>query len=141
MGFLGLAFDIPACVATIVATVLLALVSFDVPYNHSRYILKASVATATNASAAVQLNTTVLFGALGYCAAVFLQPLPPAGANATLANFTFTDPAVNWTCSPPHVGYTVSNIDALLGLDFGNASLPASVATLANLTDTPSTLR
>lgn len=66
----------PGFLVTLVATVLLAVVSFCVPYLKSVYFLKASVSVSG-------ISGNITFGTLGYC--------------LELTNGT--------TCSSPKVGY------------------------------------
>ncbi|KAJ8482688.1 hypothetical protein ONZ45_g6112 [Pleurotus djamor] len=66
----------PGFLVTLVATVLLGLVSFNVPYFRSLYFLKASISVNN-------VNGTITFGTLGYC----------------------LDLPNNSTCSKPAVGY------------------------------------
>ncbi|EKM61357.1 uncharacterized protein PHACADRAFT_247907 [Phanerochaete carnosa HHB-10118-sp] len=75
----------PGFLVTLVATILLAIVSFSVPYFKSIFFLKASLADQG-------INGSVTFGTLGYC--------------LELPNGT--------TCSKPHVGYEL-DINALVG--------------------------
>ncbi|RDB28754.1 pH-response regulator protein palI/prr-5 [Hypsizygus marmoreus] len=75
----------PGFLVTLVATALLAVVSFCVPYFKSVYFLKANISIGGN-------NGSITFGTLGYC----LQ----------LANGT--------TCSSPAVGYQL-DINSLVG--------------------------
>lgn len=69
----------PGFLTCLAATILLAIVSFSVPYFHSVFFLKASL-KAENQSG------DVIFGTLGYC--VVLNG--------------------NTTCSKPSVGYELS---------------------------------
>ena len=66
----------PGFIATLTATILLAIVSFCVPYFKSVYFLKASTSVGGQ-------NATITFGTLGYC----------------------FDLNGNVTCSKPSVGY------------------------------------
>lgn len=66
----------PGFICTLVATILLAVVSFCVPYFKSIFFLKASISVSN-------INGTITFGTLGYC--------------LEFANGT--------TCSKPSVGY------------------------------------
>lgn len=66
----------PGFLVTLVATILLAVVSFSVPWVKSVYFLKASLQVES-------VNGSITFGTLGYC--------------TTLSNGT--------TCSSPSVGY------------------------------------
>lgn len=50
----------PGFLTTLVATVILAVVSFSVPYFHSVYFLKASLAAEGQSG-------DITFGTLGYC--------------------------------------------------------------------------
>ncbi|KAI0778309.1 SUR7/PalI family-domain-containing protein [Trametes elegans] len=75
----------PGFLVTLIATALLAVVSFNVPILKSVYFLKASVAIGGS-------TESVVFGTLGYC--------------LTLPNGT--------TCSKPSVGYQL-DVNALLG--------------------------
>ncbi|KZT02497.1 pali-domain-containing protein [Laetiporus sulphureus 93-53] len=77
----------PGFLVTLAATVLLALVTFSVPYLKSIYFLKATIAVSSS-------NETFTFGTLGYC----LEQ-----SNGT-------------TCSSPHVGYSL-DVNELLGDD------------------------
>ncbi|KAJ3750856.1 SUR7/PalI family-domain-containing protein [Lentinula detonsa] len=77
----------PGFVCTLTATVLLAVVSFCVPYFKSVYFLKASITEDG-------FNGTITFGTLGYC--------------LELSNGT--------TCSSPSVGYEL-DINSLVGDD------------------------
>jgi hypothetical protein len=74
MGFIRPA--TPGFIVTLIATVLLAVVSFCVPYFKSVYFLKANISISG-------INGSITFGTLGYC--------------LELANGT--------TCSSPTVGY------------------------------------
>lgn len=69
----------PGFLVTLAATILLAIVVFSVPYLHSIYFLKASLAVEGQ-------NGDILLGTLGYC--------------MVLSNGT--------TCSKPSVGYELS---------------------------------
>jgi hypothetical protein len=87
----------PGFLVTLIATVLLAVVSFSVPYFHSIFFLKASLAVEGVSVSLVgsrlhvsvmliihfMMQGSVTFGTLGYC--------------LTLPNGT--------TCSKPSVGY------------------------------------
>ncbi|KAF5385002.1 hypothetical protein D9615_001216 [Tricholomella constricta] len=75
----------PGFLVTCVATALLAVVSFCVPYFKSVYFLKANISIAGN-------NGSITFGTLGYC--------------LELSNGT--------TCSSPAVGYEL-DINSLVG--------------------------
>ncbi|KAG6830889.1 hypothetical protein H0H92_014040 [Tricholoma furcatifolium] len=75
----------PGFLVTLVATGLLAVVSFCVPYFKSVYFLKANITEGGNSG-------TITFGTLGYC--------------LELSNGT--------TCSQPSVGYEL-NINSLVG--------------------------
>ncbi|KAF8910073.1 SUR7/PalI family-domain-containing protein [Gymnopilus junonius] len=75
----------PGFLVTLVATVLLAVVSFCVPYFESVFFLKATI-TVDN------INGNITFGTLGYC--------------LELANGT--------TCSKPSIGYEL-DINSLVG--------------------------
>ncbi|KAI0825007.1 SUR7/PalI family-domain-containing protein [Trametes gibbosa] len=75
----------PGFLVTLIATILLALVSFNVPIIKSIYFLKASVTTGDT-------TESVVFGTLGYC--------------LTLSG--------NTTCSKPSVGYQL-DVNELLG--------------------------
>jgi len=75
----------PGFVVTLAATILLAVVSFSVPYVKSVYFLKASIS-------ADGVNGSIIFGTLGYC--------------VELSNGT--------TCSKPSVGYQL-DINSLVG--------------------------
>ncbi|KAL1739709.1 SUR7/PalI family-domain-containing protein [Schizophyllum fasciatum] len=75
----------PGFIVTLVATILLAIVSFCVPYFKSVYFLKASI-TVDNYSG------SITFGTLGYC--------------LELSNGT--------SCSKPSVGYEI-DINSLVG--------------------------
>ncbi|KAJ3517857.1 hypothetical protein NLJ89_g218 [Agrocybe chaxingu] len=75
----------PGFIVTLVATILLAVVSFCVPYFKSIYFLKANISVDN-------YNGSITFGTLGYC----LQ----------LPNGT--------TCSKPSVGYEL-DINGLIG--------------------------
>ncbi|KAI9454137.1 pali-domain-containing protein [Lactarius psammicola] len=75
----------PGFLVTLIATILLAVVSFSVPWFKSIYFLKASLAVEG-------INGSITFGVLGYC----LQ----------LSNGT--------TCSKPSVGYKL-DINKLVG--------------------------
>ena len=66
----------PGFLVTLIATILLAVVSFNVPILKSIYFLKASVRND-------QVDVSVTFGTLGYC----------------------LDTGNNQTCSKPTVGY------------------------------------
>lgn len=66
----------PGFIVTLVATVLLAVVSFCVPYFKSVYFLKAVISISGH-------NGTITFGTLGYC--------------LELSNGT--------SCSTPSIGY------------------------------------
>ena len=66
----------PGFIVTLVATALLAVVSFCVPYFKSVFFLKASISVSGH-------NGTITFGTLGYC--------------LELSNGT--------TCSTPSIGY------------------------------------
>lgn len=74
MGFIRPA--TPGFIVTLVATVLLAVVSFCVPYFKSVFFLKASISVDGNSG-------NITFGTLGYCIEL------PA----------------NTTCSKPTIGY------------------------------------
>lgn len=50
----------PGFLTTLVATILLAVVSFSVPYFHSVYFLKASLSAEGQSG-------DIIFGTLGYC--------------------------------------------------------------------------
>ena len=50
----------PGFITTLVATILLAVVSFSVPYFHSVFFLKASLAAEGQSG-------DITFGTLGYC--------------------------------------------------------------------------
>lgn len=75
----------PGFIATLTATILLAIVSFCVPYFKSVYFLKASTSVGGQ-------NATITFGTLGYC----------------------FDLNGNVTCSKPSVGYEL-DINSLVG--------------------------
>ncbi|KAL0570841.1 hypothetical protein V5O48_011113 [Marasmius crinis-equi] len=75
----------PGFIATLTATILLAIVSFCVPYFKSVYFLKASTTVENQ-------NATITFGTLGYC----------------------LDLNGNVTCSKPSVGYEL-DINSLVG--------------------------
>ncbi|GLB35789.1 putative SUR7/PalI family protein [Lyophyllum shimeji] len=75
----------PGFLVTLVATVLLAVVSFCVPYFKSVYFLKATISVSGH-------NGSITFGTLGYC--------------LELSNGT--------TCSTPAVGYEL-DINGLVG--------------------------
>ncbi|KAF4604785.1 hypothetical protein EYR40_003567 [Pleurotus pulmonarius] len=75
----------PGFIVTLVATILLAVVSFCVPYFKSVYFLKASVKFGDNTG-------SITFGTLGYC----------------------VDLPGNSTCSSPSVGYEL-DINGLVG--------------------------
>ncbi|KAI0698402.1 SUR7/PalI family-domain-containing protein [Cerioporus squamosus] len=75
----------PGFLVTLIATILLAVVSFNVPFLKSIFFLKAAVNSGS-------VNEEVIFGTLGYC--------------ITVAN--------NQTCSKPSVGYQL-DVNALLG--------------------------
>ncbi|KIY50653.1 pali-domain-containing protein, partial [Fistulina hepatica ATCC 64428] len=77
----------PGFIVTLVATILLALVSFCVPIIKSIYFLKASISVDS-------YSGNITFGTLGYC--------------LYLSNGT--------TCSKPAVGYEL-DVDSLLGDD------------------------
>lgn len=77
----------PGFLVTLVATGLLAVVTFSVPYIKSIFFLKASLSVEN-------INGSITFGTLGYC--------------LNLSNGT--------TCSKPSVGYEL-NVNALLGDD------------------------
>ncbi|CAA7264824.1 unnamed protein product [Cyclocybe aegerita] len=77
----------PGFIVTLVATILLAVVSFCVPYFKSIYFLKANI-TVEN------YNGSITFGTLGYCLQL------PTGT----------------TCSKPSVGYEL-DINGLIGND------------------------
>lgn len=66
----------PGFIVTLLATILLAIVSFSVPWFKFVYFLKASLSAGGN-------NGTITFGVLGYC--------------VQLSNGT--------TCSKPSIGY------------------------------------
>lgn len=83
MGFIRPA--TPGFLVTLVATILLAIVSFCVPYIKSVYFLKANISVQG-------INGSIIFGTLGYC--------------LELSNGT--------TCSRPSVGYQL-DINALVG--------------------------
>jgi hypothetical protein len=68
----------PGFLVTLIATVILAVVSFSVPYFKSVYFLKASLSYE-------KVDGSVTFGVLGYC----------------------LDIASNTTCSKPSVGYSL----------------------------------
>ena len=68
----------PGFIVTLVATILLAIVSFCVPYFKSVYFLKASISVDN-------YNGSITFGTLGYC--------------LELSNGT--------SCSKPSVGYEI----------------------------------
>ena len=74
MGFIRPA--TPGFLVTLAAAILLAIVSFCVPYIKSVYFLKATITTGGNSG-------TITFGTLGYCLEL---------SNGTL-------------CSTPAVGY------------------------------------
>ncbi|KAF8625203.1 hypothetical protein AX15_005508 [Amanita polypyramis BW_CC] len=75
----------PGFLITLAATIILAIVSFGVPYLKSIYFLKASISVSG-------YNGTITFGTLGYCLEV---------SNGT-------------TCSKPSVGYEL-DINGLVG--------------------------
>ncbi|KAI0735045.1 SUR7/PalI family-domain-containing protein [Earliella scabrosa] len=75
----------PGFLVTLIATILLAVVSFNVPILKSIYFLKASVRND-------QVDVSVTFGTLGYC----------------------LDTGNNQTCSKPTVGYEL-DVNGLLG--------------------------
>ncbi|KDQ63160.1 hypothetical protein JAAARDRAFT_29164 [Jaapia argillacea MUCL 33604] len=75
----------PGFLVTLIATILLAVVSFSVPYFKTIFFLKASLSVEG-------LNGSITFGTLGYC--------------LELSNGT--------TCSKPSVGYEL-NVNQLLG--------------------------
>ncbi|KIM47550.1 hypothetical protein M413DRAFT_439214 [Hebeloma cylindrosporum] len=75
----------PGFIVTLVATALLAVVSFCVPYFKSVYFLKATISVSGH-------NGTITFGTLGYC--------------LELSNGT--------TCSSPSIGYEL-DINGLVG--------------------------
>ena len=50
----------PGFLATLIATILLAIVSFSVPWFKAIYLLKASLS-------AQGINGSITFGVLGYC--------------------------------------------------------------------------
>ncbi|KAK1235097.1 hypothetical protein PQX77_001693 [Marasmius sp. AFHP31] len=75
----------PGFIATLTATILLAIVSFCVPYFKSVYFLKAATSIGGQ-------NATITFGTLGYC----------------------LDLNGNVTCSKPSVGYEL-DINSLVG--------------------------
>ena len=77
----------PGFLVTLVATILLAIVSFSVPWFKSIFFLKASLAVSG-------VNGSITFGVLGYC--------------LELQNGT--------TCSKPSVGYEVGETLLLLML-------------------------
>ncbi|KZT30920.1 pali-domain-containing protein [Neolentinus lepideus HHB14362 ss-1] len=77
----------PGFVVTLTATILLAVVSFSVPWFKSVYFLKANLSVEN-------VNGSITFGTLGYC--------------LELSNGT--------TCSKPSVGYEL-NVNALVGND------------------------
>lgn len=79
MGFIRPA--TPGFIVTLIATVLLAVVSFCVPYLKSVYFLKANISVGG-------VNGSITFGTLGYC--------------LELANGT--------TCSSPTVGYQLGEL-------------------------------
>ncbi|EEB90141.1 hypothetical protein MPER_11692 [Moniliophthora perniciosa FA553] len=79
----------PGLVCTLTATILLAIVSFCVPYFQSVYFCKADI-TQNN------VNGSITFGTLGYC-------LDFAGAT---------------NCSKPSVGYEV-DVNSLIDLPLG----------------------
>ncbi|KAF9469762.1 SUR7/PalI family-domain-containing protein [Collybia nuda] len=83
MGFIRPA--TPGFIVTLIATALLAVVSFCVPYFKSVYFLKATISASG-------VNGSITFGTLGYC--------------LELANGT--------TCSSPTVGYQL-DINNLVG--------------------------
>lgn len=68
----------PGFLVTLTATVLLAVVTFSVPYLKSVYFLKASLSQEG-------IDGSITFGTLGYC--------------TTLANGT--------VCSKPSIGYSL----------------------------------
>lgn len=74
----------PGFLITLVATALLAVVSFCVPYFKSVYFLKANISIGGT-------NGSITFGTLGYC--------------TTLANGT--------SCSSPTVGYELGGLGSL----------------------------
>ncbi|TFK56760.1 pali-domain-containing protein [Heliocybe sulcata] len=75
----------PGFVVTLTATILLAVVSFSVPWFKSVYFLKANLSVEN-------VNGSITFGTLGYC--------------LELSNGT--------TCSKPSIGYEL-NVNQLLG--------------------------
>ncbi|PFH52288.1 hypothetical protein AMATHDRAFT_140506 [Amanita thiersii Skay4041] len=75
----------PGFIATLTATILLALVTFCVPYLKSIYFLKANISVGGH-------NGSITFGTLGYC--------------LELSNGT--------TCSTPSIGYQL-DINGLVG--------------------------
>ncbi|TFK41887.1 SUR7/PalI family-domain-containing protein [Crucibulum laeve] len=83
MGFIRPA--TPGFLVTLVATILLAVVSFCVPYFKSIYFLKANISVSG-------INGSITFGTLGYC--------------LELSNGT--------TCSKPSIGYQL-DINGLVG--------------------------
>jgi hypothetical protein len=71
----------PGFITTLVATILLAVVSFSVPYFKSVYFLEASLAVEG-------VDGSITFGTLGYCIQI--------GANSG--------------CSPPAIGYQLGEL-------------------------------
>ncbi|KAH6916687.1 SUR7/PalI family-domain-containing protein [Coprinopsis sp. MPI-PUGE-AT-0042] len=92
MGFIRPA--TPGFIVTLVATILLAVVSFCVPYFKSVYFLKASTTVEG-------ISGSITFGTLGYCLEV---------SNVT-------------TCSKPSIGYEL-DINSLVGNKFERFQIP-----------------
>ncbi|EIN13846.1 pali-domain-containing protein [Punctularia strigosozonata HHB-11173 SS5] len=78
----------PGFLVTLVATILLAIVSFSVPYFKSVFFLKASLSVES-------INGSVTFGTLGYCLEISGQ---------------------STNCTSPHIGYEL-DINSLVGND------------------------
>ncbi|KAI5122359.1 hypothetical protein M0805_004117 [Coniferiporia weirii] len=95
---MGLRPATPGFIVTLIATILLAIVTFNVPFIKSVYFLQASL-TVDN------VNGTITLGTLGYCIDL--------STNGT-------------TCSKASVGYEF-NPNALLGDDVSFAQIPTVV--------------
>jgi len=83
----------PGFLVTLVATILLAIVCFSVPYVKSVFFLRASLAVEG-------LSGNITFGTLGYC--------------LHLSNGT--------TCTKPHLGYELGTILVVLQLHWHSSS-------------------
>ncbi|KAJ7348441.1 hypothetical protein DFH08DRAFT_1079906 [Mycena albidolilacea] len=92
--------------SVLVATGLLGMVAFDVPYFKSVYFLRINLATTASAD---QTSPFVDLGALGFC--------------------TDLKDSNGLQCSPPHIGYSLSEASQFL-----NGELPFVVTVSSALT-------